>query len=118
MSGYETLLKLRRLEEQADKLGFRLGHSKHQYSNNYGDLVSLFPKDLDALPIYNRDAEIFTGTFEQMEVWFRGVEWARSYDMMLRVSDEKKRERKEQDQRNRNILAAIKAAGKQQEETV
>jgi hypothetical protein len=66
------------------------------------------PKDSDALPIYNREAELYVGTLEGLETWLHGVRWAREYDMMLKLSDEKKRARKEQDERNRILLKTLK----------
>jgi len=61
------------------------------------------------LPIYCRDAELFVGTLEGAEYWMRGVEWARDYDRM--VVDKKlddKRKRKEQDERNRQLVLILK----------
>jgi hypothetical protein len=64
----------------------------------------LYPKQ-DSLPIYSRDAELFTGTIEQLEVWLRGLEWARDYDrMLLGKALDKKRQRREQDHRNQQLL--------------
>jgi hypothetical protein len=48
------------------------------------------------------------GTLEGLETWLHGVRWAREYDMMLKLSDEKKRARKEQDERNRILLKTLK----------
>jgi hypothetical protein len=62
------------------------------------------PKDPDALPIYSRDAELFIGSIERLENWLAGVQWARDYDMMLKVSDEKKRNRAEVKERERIAL--------------
>lgn len=107
MSGYHTILRMRRLEEEVAKLGFMFAYPKHRFGDEQ-DMVALKPRDSDAVPIYSRDAEIFCGTLEQLEVWLRGVEWARNYDMLLRVSDEKKRARKEQDERNRLMMQRIK----------
>ena len=66
------------------------------------------PKDHEALPIYSRDAELFVGSIERLEDWLAGVKWARDYDMMLRLSDDKKRNGAEQKQRNRNLMQSIK----------
>lgn len=107
MSGYNTVLKIRRLEERCNQLGFMFCHAKH-YNNEFGDVIALKPKDQDSLPIYTRDAELFIGTIDQLEYWLRGVEWAREYDHMLKVSDSTKRERKEQDQRNKELVRLIK----------
>jgi len=108
MSGWNTIDRIRRLEEQIDKLGFKFAKSKHSdWSDDHGAL-SLRPKDPDALPIYSRDAELYVGSIEGLETWLHGVRWAREYDMMLRLSDDKKRARKEQDERNRQLMRTIK----------
>ena len=108
MAGWNTIQRIKRIEEQIDKLGFKFAKSKHgDWSDDHGAL-SLVPKDHEALPIYSRDAELFVGSLEGLETWLHGVRWAREYDMMLRLSDEKKRARKEQDERNKNLLSSIK----------
>lgn len=109
MSGYNTVLKIRRLEKELDELGLQMGNSKHgNYRQEFGDIVALFPKDINSLPIYSRDAELFVGTIEDLEIWLKGVNWARQYDQMLGVSDKKKRDRKEQDERNRQLVQVLK----------
>jgi hypothetical protein len=95
MTGYHAVLKIRRLEEQAQALGFMLAHPKHGNSHNL-DMVALRPRDEHCLPIYSRDAEMFVGTLDQLEVWLRGLAWAREYDRMLRMTDDKRRARYEQ----------------------
>jgi len=108
MSGWETIRRIRHIEEQVEKLGFKFAKSKHSdWSEDHGAL-SLVPKDADALPIYSRDAELYVGSLEQLATWLHGVRWAREYDMMLRLSDDKKRVRKEQDERNRRLLKTLK----------
>ena len=94
MSGYELVLRLRKFEEEIAALGFRMGYSKyHGYSDV--DQIALFPKDDDCLPIYSRDAEIFTGTIEQCELWMRGIKWAREYARLLGIKEERQRLHKE-----------------------
>ena len=108
MAGWNTIQRIRNIEEKIDKLGFKFSKSKHSdWSEDHGAL-SLVPKDHEALPIYSRDAELFVGSLERLEDWLAGVRWAREYDMMLKLSDEKKRARKEQDERNRILLKTIK----------
>ena len=108
MSGWNTIQRIKRIEEQIDALGFKFSKSKHtDWSEDHGAL-SLVPKDTESLPIYNRDAELFVGSLERLEDWLAGVKWARDYDTMLRVSDDGKRARKEQDVRNKNLLIQIK----------
>jgi len=108
MAGFNAVLELRRLEEDLDRLGLVLCVPKHgNWSNDLGDRAGVKPKDADALPVYTRDAEIFTGTLEQIRVWLIGVHWARDYDNMLKLSDENKRAKKEDDYRHREMLRAL-----------
>jgi hypothetical protein len=108
MSGWNTIQRIKRIEEEVDKLGFKFGKSKHSdWTEDHGAL-SLVPKDHEALPIYSRDAELFVGSLERLEDWIAGVRWAREYDMMLRLSDNKKRTAAEQKERNRQLMRTIK----------
>lgn len=109
MSGYNTIKRIRQLEKDVSELGLKIDRSIiHGYDRDSGDMIGLYPKDNDSLPIYSRDAELFTGSLEQLEVWLRGVEWARMYDQMLGVSNDKKRKRKEQDELNRQLVKRLK----------
>ena len=107
MAGWNTIRQIRRLEAQADKLGMQF--AAYKYDNNYGENIALIPKDDNALPIYTRDAQLFSGTLEGAEYFMQGVEWAREYDRMVidRKMDEK-RERKEQDERNKQVVKILK----------
>jgi len=107
MAGWNQIQQVRKLEERADKLGLKFTAYKHD--DRYGENVALIPKDSDALPIYSRDAEMFVGTLEGAAYWMQGVWWARDYDSM--VIDKKmdaKRARKEQDERNRQLIKMLK----------
>ena len=107
MSGWNQLQQVRKLEERADKLGLKFSQYKHD--DSFGANVALIPKDSEVLPIYSRDAELFVGTLESAASWMQGVMWARDYDSM--VIDKKldaKRERKEQDERNRQLVLILK----------
>jgi hypothetical protein len=112
MSGWNTIERIRRIEKQIDELGFKFAKSKHSdWSEDHGAL-SLVPKDPNALPIYSRDAELFVGSVERLEDWIAGVRWARDYDMMLKLSNQKKRMAAEQKERNRRLMEILKE-GKQ-----
>jgi hypothetical protein len=108
MTGFHGVMRLRRVEKELDELGFMISEPKTGWNMADMDVVAIKPKDSESLPVYARDAQIFVGTIEQLEVWLRGVEWARQYDMLLRVSDDKKRKRKEQDERNRQLVQRLK----------
>ena len=108
MSGWNTIQRIKRIEEQVNELGFKFNKSKHSdWSEDHGAL-SLVPKDAEALPIYSRDAELFVGSLERLEDWLAGVRWAREYDMMLRLSDDAKRDTAEQKERNRQLMRTLK----------
>lgn len=98
--------KIKRLEEELTSLGMRWDAEKYGYTEDDSRL-SVFPLN-DNLPMYARDAALFTGNLEALECWLNGLNWAREYDMLLRLSDTKKRERKEQDVRNRQLMKKIK----------
>jgi hypothetical protein len=107
MSGWNQIQQVRQLEERADLLGMKFTAYKHD--DRWGETVALIPKDRDALPIYCRDADLFCGTLEGAAYWMQGVEWAREYDRM--VIDRKmdaKRARKEQDERNKQLMKMLK----------
>ena len=112
MSGWNTIQRIRNIEEQIDKLGFKFSKSKHgDWTDDHGAL-SLVPKDYESLPIYSRDAELFVGSLERLEDWLAGVRWAREYDSMLKLSDEKKRTVAEQKEKNRILMRMIKEGRK------
>ncbi len=105
MSGYNTYTKYQRIEAQAKSLGFRLGRPGHHYSSREnGDMVSLYPDDT-ALPIYCRDAEIWTGTFDGIELFLTGWAKAQQYDAMLRLTDDKRRKQYEAKEVERQRIA-------------
>jgi hypothetical protein len=107
MSGYSTVLMVDRIRNRAAALGFMLAYPKYGRGDGQ-DLVGIRPLDDQVLPIYTRDAEFFTGTLQQLDSFLTGIEWAREYDRMLHVSDTKRRERKEQDFRNRELVRILK----------
>ena len=107
MAGWNTIQQVRKVEERADKLGLKFAAYRHD--DSFGANVALIPKDQDTLPIYSRDAELFAGTLEGAAYWMQGVMWAREYDRM--VVDRKmdaKRARKEQDERNKQLMKMLK----------
>lgn len=108
MSGWNTIQRIKRVEQLVDLIGFKFAKSKHSdWTEDHGAL-SLVPRDADALPIYSRDAELFVGSLERLEDWLAGVKWARDYDMMLKLSDDKKRMAAEQKEKNRQLMCTLK----------
>lgn len=120
MAGYNAVLELRRLEADLDRLGLMLSSPKHGSwsGDDYSDRAGVKPKDQDSLPIYARDAELFTGSLEQIKIWLIGVQWARQYDNMLKLSDDKKRTKKEDDYRHAQMLRNLKYDHTKKEGTI
>ena len=102
MSGYSTYTRWQRIQAQAFALGFRIGNPKHGAwdSRSGADEVAIFPRD-NELPTYNRDAEIFAGTFHELEVFLAGWARAQQYDTFLRMTDDKRRKKFEDAERER-----------------
>ena len=111
MSGYNNILKVRRFEERVHGMGLRIGYPRYRTGAD-GDMLSLMPRDHE-WPLYSRDAELFIGTIDSATSWLDGLEFARNYDDMLKVCSRTKRERKEQDYRNKELLKAIKEVGEE-----
>ena len=107
MNGWNTIQKIRKFEERAELLGMRF--TAHKHDDLYGENVALVPLDQAALPIYSRDAILFAGSLEAADKFMQGVLWARDYDRMLKISDVAKRERKEQDERNKQMVQLLKS---------
>lgn len=105
MSGYATYTRYQRIESQAKVLGFKLGRSRMVGSwESLTDTVTLYPDD-DKLPIYNRTAELFEGTFDQLEIFLQGWAKAQEYDYMLRMTNPDKRKKYEAKEIERQRLA-------------
>jgi len=107
MAGWNTIKRLRNLEERADQLGMRFDAYKHD--DRYGENIALLPRDQDALPIYSRDACLFAGTLEEADRFMQGVLWAREYDRMtIDRNLDKKRAQKEENERNLQLVKRLK----------
>jgi len=107
MTGWNTIVRIRKIEEEVNKLGLKF---ENRRNSDWADdnQLALVPIDEQALPVYNRSAEVFAGSLEGLEFWLRGVTWARDYDKMLKISDEKRRAVKEQDFRERMLVKILK----------
>ena len=108
MIGWMDVQRVKRVEEVANKMGFMLAAGSYTWGNDSpSNPIYLKPLD-DMLPQYSRDAEIFSGSLEEIDRFLLGITWARQYDEILKVSNPTLRERKEQDYRNKHLLDTIK----------
>jgi len=106
-TNWNTVQKIKRIEAMANKMGFEFSSGRDRYLDG-GDSIYLVPLG-DALPHYRRGAEVFSGSVEDIGTWLEGLLWARNYDEMLRVSNEKKRTEREQAERNKQLMKTIKS---------
>ena len=87
--GWEDIQRIKRVEARASALGFIFAEGNYTFGYENNNNICLKPK-IDGVPHYRRDAVIFTGTLEEIELWIQGIEWARQYDDMLKISNSKK----------------------------
>ena len=107
MAGYALVRKIKFLEEQLDKLGMRWGHNRYGSAGDFDDTLSVMPKE-GCLPHYARDAELFTGSIEGLQLWLQGIDWARRYDIILGLQTEQRRVRAEQNEHNKQLMKRLK----------
>lgn len=105
--GFNTIQRIRTVENQLATFGMRIGMPR--YAGH--DRISVFPLD-DELPVYRRDAELFIGSIEEIECWYMGFQAARLYDSLIGISDDKKRAKKEQSLKNKELLRMIESGKK------
>jgi hypothetical protein len=109
MNGYSLVRQVHDLEKELHDMGMRWGFSMFGDRSQFGDRVAVYARD-DELPIFSRDAELFTGTIDEVSSWLEGVQWAQRYDHMLGVSDTKRRQKREQNVRNAQLLAVLQTS--------
>ena len=108
MTDWNTIERIRRLENDVRELGFKFAKSKYsEWADAHGTLC-LIPLDEETVPVYSRDAEVFVGTLESLEYWLLGVQWARRYDGMLKLGSDKKRAKAEQNIRKEQLMQTLK----------
>lgn len=94
--GMSMIDRIDRIREAVDRLGFRMGkppYSAISETDNI-DTIALYPKG-NLLPVYARDACLFTGNLVELEYWVKGLDWARQYDSYLGAMSDKRREQYE-----------------------
>ncbi len=114
VAGWQLLRSFRDVEERANKIGLKFAASK--YSGMEFDTIALVPLD-EHLPVYNREAEVFQGTLQDISSWIRGVEWSRNYDNLMMSKNDEKRETAERKYQQRELLKTIRD-GKREEKSV
>lgn len=106
MTGYNTVLKIRKFEDRIANLGMQMAHPKYNY-DDYGTMIALKPLD-NSYPVFARDAELFIGTIEEAEQWLNGIEWSTRYFEMLGLVNGKKIAAKEDLERQRQLIHKLR----------
>lgn len=75
---------LKRVEDRLKFLGYQMTSSRWGTGE-----IGVQPLD-DKNPLYSRDAQVFSGTVEQIACWIKGVEHQYDYLKMLKATSEKK----------------------------
>jgi hypothetical protein len=84
MSGWNTIVSVRTLEEMAAAEGFVIRPESYNYGLGNANLVGLrTPETGNVLPIFARDTTIYSGTIEDCITWLRGWQKQRVYLTML-----------------------------------
>ena len=106
--GWDDIQRMKRVEFRANALGFKFTDGGKSWAIE-GTSASIYvqPKD-DLLPLYGRTATFFTGSLEHIDSWLDGIEWARHYDELLKVSNDKKRAKQEGHVRNQHLMKTLK----------
>lgn len=97
---------IKNLEEAASKAGFRIAPYLHDMTMMALEPLGVAPNA--ALPIYSRDAQLVAGTADQLFAFLRGWNARTEYFKMIKVTTDAKIERKEQDERNRQLAYIVK----------
>lgn len=106
--GWNDVQRIKRVEARANALGFELTDGGKSWAiEGTSAAIYVQPKD-DLLPIYSRTANFFIGSIEHIESWLDGIEWARHYDDLLKVSNVKKRIRQEDRVREEHLMKTLK----------
>lgn len=87
--------------KNAQRFGFKVVPCKYEYG-----FMALQPLD-DEYPIYSRDAQFAVGTFEQIAVYLRGMEFMKNYYQMIKATNDDIISKKEQAIRNKKLMNVL-----------
>lgn len=104
IQGYRDIAEYLQLVERLTRIGLRLSYPKH---GGVETSISVIPLN-DGVPIYSRDAALFTGSFDEIVGWVAGVEWRDTYLRNIKLTTAAKIEAAEQNERNRQLMQTIK----------
>lgn len=83
MTTYNHFTVLREMDRLAIELGFLVKQSKHHTMDGLFGLFAGVNDDKNYLPVFARDAELYSGTAEELICYMRG--WMRSREYLRMI---------------------------------
>ena len=77
---WNSIVQIEAVKIRLNNLGYKMLPAKYRHDGSIG----IYPAD-DKNPIYSRDAEVFSGTVEDITAWVRGIEHQVGYLTMLKA---------------------------------
>lgn len=103
--GWKTYQKFIDLNESLSKFGLKLDKPKHNWVDI--DTVAVKPLGEDGAPCFSRDAEIFSGTLNDVEKWFLGYYAGVNYLKNIKATTDAKIAKCEQRLRNERLVEEL-----------
>lgn len=100
---YNSYNMVKKFEQKCKDHGFEITRYKWGNQNDGTCYIQLVPTE-DNYPVYSRDAQLASGSIEYLMAFMDGMEFMKNYYQMLKLVDDKKVSRKEQDERNRVLM--------------
>lgn len=70
-------------------------------------VVAVYPA-ANGLPHYARDAELFIGTLDDLQLWLAGIQWLATYYSMIGIDNGTKRHKIEETESERQLLESLR----------
>lgn len=110
MTSLKRLQQIETITNQLRAQGMRM-----ETRNTYGafasvpnhDIVAVYPSET-GLPHYARDAELFIGTLDDVQLWLAGIQWMTNYFNILGIDNGQKRHQREESEREHQLLESLR----------
>lgn len=103
--GWKTYQKFIDLNESLSKFGLKLDKPKHDWIDI--DTVAVRPLGDDGAPCFSRDAELYSGTLQDVEKWFLGYYAGYNYLKNIKATTDTKIAKCEQLVRNKKLVEEL-----------
>lgn len=114
MIGAAEYRKIQQLEQEAERLGFVVAFPDHHYQTGLLTLRartdSTADSDFEHLPVFWREANLMSGSVEELIAALAGWRKCMEYLTYLKLITSAKIQRKEQDYRNQKLMAQLARA--------